>query len=83
MTKHPLFAVAIGALFALGMAFAGWQAGLAAYAAIYEALRDSGREMALDSRRTLELFRICGWIAGAGVGAFTFWRITAGVVIHR
>lgn len=74
MTKQSLFAVAIGALFALGAAFAGWQAGLAAYAAIYEALRDSGRELALESKRTLEVFRICGWIAGAGFGAFTFWR---------
>jgi len=74
MTKNALHALAIGALFALGLAFAGWQAGLGAYSLVYEALRDTGREAMLDSKSTLQTFRTCGWLLGLGLGAFTFWR---------
>jgi hypothetical protein len=74
MTKDPLYAFAVGALFALGAAFAGWQAGLGIYSAIYESFRDSGREVALESKRILEIFRYCGWFLGAGLGAFAFIR---------
>ena len=74
MTKNALFALAIGALFALGLAFAGWQAGLGVYSALYEMLRDSGREMMLESKRTLDIVRTCGWLLGLGLGAFAFSR---------
>jgi len=74
MIKDPLYAFAIGALFALGAAFAGWQVGLGVYSAIYESVRDSGREVAVESKRILEIFRYCGWFLGAGLGAFAFIR---------
>jgi len=74
MTKNALHALAIGALFALGTAFAGWQAGLGVYSALYEMLRDSGREMLLESKRTLDIVRTCGWLSGLGLGVFAFWR---------
>jgi hypothetical protein len=71
---NPAFPLAIGALFALGAAYLGWQAGLGVYSAIYEYLRNSGGELALESKRTLATFRTCGWFAGAALGAFVFWR---------
>ena len=74
MSRNTLFALLIGTLFAFGAAFVGWQAGLGVYSALYETLRDSGREAVLESKRTLEWFRTCGWILGAGIGAFSFWR---------
>jgi hypothetical protein len=72
-TPNPAFAVAVGALFALGAAYLGWQAGLGIYSAIYEYLRNSGGELALDSKRTLATFRTCGWFVGAALGALAFY----------
>jgi hypothetical protein len=74
MTKTFYFVLATGALFALGAAYLGWQAGLGVYSAAYEYLRNSGGELALESKRTLATFRYCGWFAGAVLGAFVFWR---------
>jgi len=74
MTANPLLALAVGALFALGAALIGWEAGLGAYSVLYEILRESNSEEILDSERTFELFRYCGWFLGAGLGAFVFWR---------
>ena len=68
-TPNPAFPLAVGALFALGAAYLGWQAGLGVYSAIYEYLRNSGGELALESKRMLAMFRYCGWFAGAAVSA--------------
>jgi hypothetical protein len=57
MTKNALHALAIGALFALGLAFAGWQAGLGAYSLFTKRYATRGREAMLDSKSTLQTFR--------------------------
>lgn len=74
MTDHPALRIAAGALFALGAAFLGWQIGLGVYSALYELLRDSGREMLLESKRTLDIVRTCGWALGGALGALAFWH---------
>ena len=62
--RESTLPLAIGALFALGAAYPGWQAGLGVYSAIYEICASPARELALESKRMLDNVPTLRMVAG-------------------